>query len=602
MLSSFRKLTKVVIWLVVVAFVGTIIFAWGMDITRSKAQRDIIGTINGNDVKYETYRGYYDQLYRAEQAQNEGDIDHAALRRIRYQAWDNLVTDYLLQNEMNKRKIYITDDELVGFLRFQPPAELRQVPAFQTDGVFDQEKYVQAMSDVSPQSMQFWAQVEAMYRPEYRKLKLQQEIISTVRVSEDEIQEHYLETSEKVRAEIINVPASKYTGQEPEVTEEELQAFYSIHREDYKVDERAALECIIFSKDPTEEDWERINLEAEDIKKQLDEGADFAELAQAYSEDASAKQGGDVGWFGKGEMVKEFEETAFSLKNDEISDPIRTQFGWHILQIMGRRTEGGKEQVNARHILLKIRTSNETLDAAFKTANNILNDISGSDLADAAAKNNTTVENTGLFTRNSSIPKIGYDKRVNEFAFENKVGTLSPVFETDAAIIVAKVSEHVPAGIASFEEAYEEVKRDYINDLALTMCSQEMDKIYADIESGMSFEKASKKAGYDVINSGEITRERSIPVIGRNPKVIGKIFSLDNPGDMSEPFAYENGWAIVKLIERQSADLSKYGEIRDSLQQVIMASKQQQVFNAWFTGLVEDSNIEDYLAEFFTSR
>ncbi len=602
MLSTFRKFTKVVIWVVVVAFVGTIIFAWGMDVTRSKAQKNIVGTIDGKDINYQTYQDYYDRLYKSEQARTEMDLDDAAIRGIRIQAWDNLVAQNLLDREIKKRHIKVTDDEMVSFLRYQPPADLQQHQAFQTDGKFDYEKYMSAMVDPNPQMIQFWASVEALYRPELRKFKLQQEIMSTIRVGEDEIRDFYLKSQEKASAQIINVPITRYSEPGPDVSEEEIRGYYESHKDKYKIGERAALECVIFSKDPTEEDWERIKTEAELIKAKIDEGDDFTELAQAYSEDATAKSGGDLGWFGKGHMVKEFEEAAFALDIGEVSEPVRTEFGWHIIKVDDKKKDKDGEQVKASHILLKIHTSNETLDMAYRNANKILDEVSGSDLAGAAEKAGLTTENTGLFTKNTPIPKIGFNKRISEFAFKNKVGTISPILDTDAAIVIAKVAERVPAGISSFEEAGDRAEGDLIDEIALQMCEQEIDKIHAKIKEGAKFEKAAKNAGYDMIKTGEVNRQSYIPTIGRDPEVLGAIFSLHNPGDIGEPFGYSQGWAIIKLLERQSADLAGYGDVRDSLEQIILTTKQREVFNVWFIDLVESTEIEDYLDEIFTAR
>jgi peptidyl-prolyl cis-trans isomerase D len=602
MLSTFRKFTKVVIWVVVVAFVGTIIFAWGMDVTRSKAQKNIVGTIDGEDINYQIYQRYYDRLYQDEQARSEAELDDAIIRRIRIQAWDNLVTENLLTREIEKRHIRVTDDEMVSFLRYQPPVDLQQHPDFQTDGQFDYEKYMSAMVNPSPGATQFWASVEALYRPELRKFKLQQEIMSTIRVTEDEIRDYYLNSQEKASARIINVPITRYSEPGPDASEEEIRGYYESHKDKYKIGERAALECVIFSKDPTEEDWERIKTEAELIKAKIDEGDDFTELAQAYSEDATAKSGGDVGWFGKDQMVKEFEETAFALEIGQVSEPVRTEFGWHIIKVDDRKKDKDGEQVKASHILLKIRASNETFDLAYRKCNRILDEVSGSDLAGAAEKAGLTTENTGLFTKDASIPKIGFNKRISEFAFKNKVGTISPILDTDAAILIVKIAERVPAGISSFEEARDRAERDLIDEIALQMCEQEIGKIHAKIKEGTKFEKAAKNAGYDVIKTGEVNRQSYIPTVGRDPEILGTIFSLNNPGDISEPFGYSRGWAIIKLLERQSADLADYGVVRDSLEQIILTTKQQEVFNAWFIDMVESTEIEDYLDEIFTAR
>lgn len=600
MLSTFRKFTKVVIWLVIIAFVGTIIFAWGMEITQSKAQRNIVGTINGKDIDYRVYQTYYEQLYQSKQAGSDQELDATTLRQIRQQAWDNLVSEYLLNQQIEKRGIKETDEEIVGFLRYQPPTELQQIQEFQTDGKFDYQKYISAMTN--PQAATFWASVEARYRPQIRIYKLQQEVAATARITEDELHNYFIATQEKVRGQIINVPAVKFSEPGPEVSDEQLRQYYESHKEDYKTDERASLECVLFSKKATEDDWARVKTELEAIKARIDAGEDFGDMAKSYSEDGAAKNGGDLGVFRKGQMVPEFDQVAFALETGQVSEPVRTRFGWHLIKVFSKQQDVSGEQIQASHILLRVQPSTETTDQMFRTANKILDEMSGSDLAAAAAAMGLKTELTGSFVKGGSIPKIGADRKINDFAFKNDVGEVSPIYETDSAIVIAKVVERTPAGIAPFEIAKASVRRDVVNQMAMEACQSEMMRVGAQIAAGVPFETAAKNAGYTPITTDLISREGFIPGIGTDPYVIGTLFNLANPGDVSKPFKYNRGWAIVKLLERQSADASQYAAKRDSLEQALLSTKQREVFNAWYQDLMTSAQVEDYLDEFFSVR
>jgi len=601
MLSTFRKYTKAFIWVVVIAFVGTIIFAWGMDVTRSKTQKNIIGTIDGNDIDYRTYQSYYDRLYQQEQAKTNNELDLATLNTIRQNAWDQLVADYLFNREIQDRHITVTNEEFYAFLKYQPPQEIQQSEAFRgEDGKFNYQQYLAALAD--PRYGSFWQQVEYVYRPELRKMKLQDQIISTVRVSEDEIRDYFMNAKESAKVEYVNCNVAKYADPNLEVSEDDLRNYYANHKEDYKADERVSLDYVMFSKDPTERDWELIKLEAEEIKRMLDEGDNFEELAMAYSDDASASNGGDLGWFGKGRMVKEFEDAAFALNVGEVSDPVRTQFGWHIIKVLDKKKDKDGEQIKASHILLKIKASSETLDKAYSSAQQLSDAISGSDLAGAAQELGDTVKTTGLFTEKSPIPDIGYVKNIVKFAFNNEIGTISPIFETDAMVVVAKVAQKVAAGVQDYDEVADQVRRDFIDFLAKQKCKEDIDKIWAEVQNGASLKKAAKDDGYDVIETNEITRKSFLRGIGNAPEVVGTIFGMENPGDISGPVEYLRGWCIIKLIDRVGADLAEYGQVHDSLQQVILQEKQRDLFNDWYLNMLASANIEDFIDEFFTNR
>ncbi len=601
MLSSFRKLTKVVIWVVIVAFVGTIILVWGADVTRSPAQQNIIGVIDGDEISYQMFRPSLDILYQQRQAQaGEEELDFAAVNEIRRQAWDQFVADYIMNREIEARKITISDDEFVQFLKYQPPQEFQTNPNFQTDGKFDYQKWIATMEN--PQAASFWNQVEAYYRPQLVKAKLQQQVASIVRINDLDIEEYYMNANEKAKVEVINVANLKYLTPGPEVSDDQVQDYYNNHKEDYEVDNRASVDFVTFSKDPTDDDWALIELEAKDIKVMLDEGDDFNELAIAYSEGPSAPNGGDLGWFGSGQMVTEFNDAAFAMNVGDISDPVRTSFGWHIIKVDDKRKKDGKDEVKARHILLKIKASQNSLDKAFNTAQDFMSEADGSSFEVAAEARGLEIKNSGLFNENAAIPQIGNLRSVNKFAFQQKVGEISQIYENSAALVIVKVAEKTKAGIASLEEVKDRVISDVKRKLAMDFCRGDVENIHAAVVGGASFEKAATEAEASFQTSDLITRRGFVKGIGRDNRAIGAIFALENPGDISPPVEYQRGYAIFKLLERQSADLTGYTAVKDSIEQVVFSQKTNEALNAWYSDILESANIEDYLDEFFTQR
>jgi len=598
MLSTFRRYTKAFIWVVIIAFVGTIVLVWGMDITGYKSQSNIVGTIHGEKIDHNTFQPYYEREYEAEQSRTNGqELDDATIRQVKQVAWNRLVADILINRELEHRNIKETDDEVINFLRYQPPSFVQEVPAFQTDGKFDHNKYLAAMQDVGPEATRFWAQVEAVVRPELRRYKLQYQIASTARITEDEIHDYFIDTKEQANAQIIVVPVAKFNSSVIPPADTEIKDYYDKHKDEYKVGERASLDCLIFSKDPTEDDWTRVRLELLDAKDRIDAGEDFADLAKELSQDNSSSNGGDLGWFSRGQMVKEFDSAAFSLNVNQVSDPIRTIFGWHLIKVTDKRTEKGVEQIKASHILLRVNASTDTIDRLYKKANRILDNISNSDLAAAAAEDGMEIVNTGLFIRDASIPKVGVDKKISDFAFTNKVGTISSIFETDAAFVIAKVAKRIPAGTPSLDEILSQIKTDLLHEKAMQACQIEATKILGQVKGSGDFKQVAQRRGYDVVETGLITREGFIPGFGHDPIIIGTVFSLSNRGDLSLPVKFSRGYAIVKLVERQAVDATLYAQVHDSLEQVLLYTKQQEVINAWYKDLFDAAK-----AEYFPDR
>lgn len=601
MLSTFRKFTQVVIWLVIIAFVGTIILVWGKGMSTSKAQQNIIGTIAGVDIDYRLYKPYLERLIQQQQ-QKVGDqeIDASTMDNLRRQAWDQYVGDYLMQEEMAKRNITVSNKEMYQYLKYNPPQEFRNNPDFQTDGKFDYNKYLGTMAN--QQATYYWKQIENYYRPELAKAKLQQYIASTVRVGEQDIQEYYMDTHEKVKVDILGVSTARFLKQKPEVSEDQILDYYNKHKDDYKVDNRVSVDYVEFSKEPTEDDWALIKKDADDIKDLIDNGEDFAEMAISYSEGPSASKGGDLGWFKKGQMVAPFDSAVFAMKVGEVSQPVRTKFGWHIIKLMDKRKKDGVEELKASHILLKIKASENTLTLANNHAQDFLNKVDNSGFDEAATEMNLEVKNTGLFTENQSIPQLGNMHGVNSFAFGHDIGDVSQTYENASAEFVVRVAEKTPAGISPLDEIKDRVTEDARRELIFHLCENLATKLYGEVTNGTDFETAAKSEECTHLVSDFFSRDGFIKGIGRDPEALGAAFSLKNPGDICKPTKYARGYVIFKLLERQSADLTGYATVKDSLKQVIYQQQANEVLNSWYMELVQKANVEDYIDEFFVSN
>ena len=318
MFKFLRRMILPIIMIALTGFLATIVFQWGMDITsrRDYVSANTAATINGEEVTWTQFNSVYDRFYQAEMQDADEDLSEFRKKELRTLAWQQVLHDRLLMQEVGKYQIKVSDDELYAFLRFQPPPDLQQMTYFQTDGVFDYQKYRAAMADPSVSS--FWASVEPMVRIEILKQKVQATIIQTAQVTNEEIRNAYLADKEKVKVGMVNVPFSRFTPA-PEGSDEDLQSYFQQHSDDYKVEERAILNVVMISKEATDYDWEIDSAQAVLIYDSLKAGGDFAELASYHSDDISAQSGGDLGWFSEGQMVGEKKkilivEDAFELQ------------------------------------------------------------------------------------------------------------------------------------------------------------------------------------------------------------------------------------------------------------------------------------------------
>jgi peptidyl-prolyl cis-trans isomerase D len=597
MMKLMRKLTKQILWIVIAAFVGTIIFAWGMEFSRKKqSQRLVIATINGENISTFVFQQVYEQALK--QAEKEGkDIDEQATYQLREEVWNNLVNQFLLNQEAKKRGIQVTDAELYEYLRRFPPKELQENPAFQTkDGKFDYQKYLQALKD--PRIP--WKQVEDYIRPNLQLAKLQQSIVTLVRVTDDETRQFYEDQNEKIKVKYLLVPSYQFQRENIPVSDNEIGNYYQEHKDEFKTDQSVNLSYVFFEKKPSSADEEETKKRLLEIKDDVLAGEDFAGLAQDYSEDkGSAENGGDLGWFGKGMMVPAFEQAAFSLKPGEISDPVKTDFGWHLIKVTDRRVEGDKEEVKASHILLKITPSEETLTRIKESADGFAENVSKADFTKTAEEDKLPVSETGWFVQGGNIRGVGTNSQADEFAFGNDVGKTSDAFETAKGFYVFQVKAKRPAGIATLEEVKQVIKQKLTKSKADSLAYEKAQSIFSQIKTGKSLKDAADQNNATYAEPAEFSRNSPPPGIGGAPEFIGTAFSLTQPNQISSPVKTDLGAFIIQLVSRSTPNDSLFAAVKDSLTWVALQKKQSQVYQEWFAQVRKQAEIKDYRSEFY---
>lgn len=610
MFDSLRKMIVPIIAIVLLFFVAMIVLEWGLGFSGSQSvqEQNLAAVINGEEIPWTTYNRIYESLLQNE-SQNtpDGDVSDAVRMQLHERAWQQLVHDRVLIQEVAKKDIRVTNEEVYTYLKFSPPPEIQSIPNFQTDGRFDYQKYMMAMAD--PQASPFWASIEPLIRTDIMKLKLQEMVIQTVTVSEEEIKQAFLDSNEKVKVGAVNVSFDRFSKNAPEVTEDGLRAYYEQNRENYHLDERRGLAVALLEKEPRPYDWEVAFNKIKQIHDSIKAGADFAELAKTYSQDGSAQAGGDLGWFNKGQMVPEFDNMVFSMKPNTVSEPIKTQFGWHIIKLFDTKEEKAPGQADAKpvkqalasHILIKADLSRETLDEIYNRLETFRASANKVGFMKAAEDLQMPLRQAQPFFRGKNIQYIGNNPKVSDFAFENELNAISDLMENNSAYFVVQVAQIIPAGIASFEDSREKVQLDFIRNQVLVQCRDTANAIWADIQAGMPIDKAAKKHGDDYTVLEPFKRTDFIPEFRRDPQAIGAAFSLNQPDQMTPPTEHSQGLVIFKMIERITPDLTEFNAKRDSVMNGLVVKKQQDLYTRWFDNLVKNSeitnNVEKMLAE-----
>ena len=260
----------------------------------------------------------------------------------------------------------------------------------------------------------------------------------------------------------------------------------------------------------------------------------------------------------------------------------------------GKTEKERVKKAHVSHILIKVATSQNTRDNIFNQLQELLVIADNHGLDSAGRELGVPIKKTSPFERKSTIQFIGYSQQAEDFAFKEKVGTISDIMENASSYYIIGVAERIPAGIAKLEEKRSLVRGDLRNEILTKICKDTADAIYTAIKEGNSWDKAAKKYNCEYQQSELITRNNYMPGVGYDPKPMGVAFSLAETNQMSEPVSYKTGCVIIKMLDRINPNLTTFNEKRDSLFAAVKLQKQQDAYGKWFNMLVDNAEIENY--------
>jgi len=592
MMKKMRKITKSVMWFVVVAFVGTIIFAWGMDLTgkSSGVKPDVIATVNDQEISVQGYNSLFENRYK-EAEQSYGELTQEMVQSLRDQTFLELINQALLLAEVKKRKITVTDKEVFEFLRRNPPRELIKADFLQTDGQFDYGKYMQLLANPTVD----WTPYENFVRSTIAQVKLQELVVGMARVTPQEVKMNFLQSQTKLAARFIMFPASEFENK-IQISQTDIKNYYEQNKTKYKEEPRASLVYVLFSKAPSAEDEQSVKNELLDLRKKIEEGTEFVEIAIDYSEDpGTSSLGGDLGWFAQGAMVKPFEEALLKLKPGQISEPVKTDFGWHLIKFHGTKKENGQIKYHASHILLRLKPSSESLAKIKAAAQEFASQSQKAGFEKLAGQKQLNVVSTGLFKKNDFLKDFGSDSPAHRFAFESKVGEISPVMETPTGFAVCKLVEQKPAGIKSLEEMQNFLAKELNGQKALELAFQKATQIYLSLKPGQSLSQVAQNHQLKLSHTGTFTvQDISVSGVGISPEFQGVAFALTQEHPISKPVRGKFGAYILELASKEAPPDSLFTAMQDSLTSDLLNEKQSEIYNQWLSDLKRQAKIRDF--------
>jgi peptidyl-prolyl cis-trans isomerase D len=593
MMTKLREFTKTFIFILVFAFVGMMIFEWGMDYSGMNRGQNSVGEVNGDKLTYEQFQELYQQLFQSEKQRNDQDFDENKLKALRDQVWEQFVQRTLFSEEMNKLNISVSDSEIVYQIRNYPLDEIKSNPGFQTDGVFDMNKYRQAFSNPNIP----WVQIEDFYREQLPFVKLQNIITSSVRVSDSEIEDEFNRQNQMVNVEYLEIPFAKFNTTELQITDEEIKQYYDEHIDDYQQKEKRTLSYVLFPLAPTTADTQRTLREFDDIKERLTNDEDINKIADELSDDPGVKENhGRYEFFERGAMVKPFEEAAFNGKKGELVGPVLTQYGYHLILIEDKRIEKGKEQVQVSHVLISVTTGPSTREGMADKAALFAEDGSTEGFNAMAERDGYTVEETTEFAEEGTfVPGFGRNFGIVNFAFTNELNGVSDYMETENGFAVFMLTGINPEGAKPLEEVKvivtNRAKMEKAKEKGKAFASEFESKINADNDwSNVAKSDGAQIVRYD--STADFKIRTSVPKIGYNPDFNATAFSL-KVNQISEPVEASRGLYYLRLLEKTELDTSVFKQQQALIKSRLLNQKRGQVFEEWYDYLKESADIVD---------
>ncbi len=548
---------------------------------------------------------------------------------------NQLVEGALLRQEADNLGIQVPDDAVRSVIE--------QMDAFQRNGSFSPGIYRIALQRQGYTPAGF----EASIRNEILTGQMRDIVGMGARVTEEETFNEFVRSEQKVKLAYIKVPGEDYRDQ-VQIEEEALATFFSENGQDYEIPDSVSIEYIAYTPDgnfevaePSREQIEeyyalhepdeftraesvaarhilkRVDAEAPDedkaaartaleaAKARLEAGESFADLASEVSDDATAKTGGDLGSFGRGAMVKPFEEAAFALEPGGRSDIVETRFGFHLIEVYERQAGGTVPLDEVEEKIIKKLKDRERKTASLEAA---IDDgaalLDGASFDKVAADRGIDIEITPLLKLGDEVPGIGKAPSFIAAAVElEKEGDVSEPVRVGDGNYILRLKTHKAAHIPDLATVREDVERDFRKAGAASAARAKADALLAGVRDGKTLEEVAKTAGLETKTTEPFSKRGGfIPGLGAIPGLKDVAFSVKNAGEpLPRTFESRGDAYVLVLEERVSADRDKFDERRDEL---LDAANKQTANRAYaqFIGKLRSSAQVSYNPELIASQ
>jgi peptidyl-prolyl cis-trans isomerase D len=398
-------------------------------------------------------------------------------------------------------------------------------------------------------------------------------------------------TPEKRKIQYVMVDTAKILSQTP-VSKEDLQAYYDQHRDDYRVPEQVSVSHILIKTPLPGPDGkvdakgtEDARKKAEDVLKQLKAGGNFADLARKYSEDpGSGKNGGSLGWIGRGRTVPEFEKAAFSLAKGSTSDLVQSSYGFHIIRVDDQQSAHVKTLDEVKDQIEESIKQQKAAQAAANQVNALLAQARTAGLEKAAAAKGLNVVSTDFVSRTDSLPGIGNSPQFMGAVFGQAEKSPPDQVQLPQGYAIFEVTAIKPPATPTFDEIRSRVESEFKNERVAALLTQKTQELSDRAKAEHDLKKAAKEAGAAIKSSDFVLPDSQVPDIGSMTGAAAAAFAL-KPGEISSPINNGNTGVVLQILDRQQPTAQDFDAQKDQIRDSLTQAKEQEMFIVFLTNL-----------------
>lgn len=629
MLSLMRKhatswLIKLILGAIVIVFVLWGVGSW----TSQRSGR--VATVNGEGITLDEYRTTYKRLIDQVRRNFGNNLNDELIESLQLskKALDQLVDRKLLLQAAEKLDLRVSDEELAR--------SIRDISAFQEAGVFNSRRYqiLLGRNNLTPEDFEASqrdlllieklnnlitagvkvSDAEALQWYKWNNASVDLQFVlfaadryKNVSVSKQEVEEYFnahkenYKTEPKIKVRYLKFDPQKYVAA-VEVADDEIRDYYDDHPDEFETPKTVEARHILIKvkRDADPEKVAEARARIEKILKMARDGQDFAKLAKKFSEGPSKDKGGYLGTFRRETMVQPFADKAFAMQAGEISEPVRTDFGWHIIKVEKINPAAKKSLADARDGIRKKLADRAAKARAYDAAESAYDaNFEGEDLKSIAGQQGLAMHTTEFFSRRKPPGGIPQTADFAKSAFGLPEGEISEVQDFGDGYYLLQVIEKQPARIPELKTVADRVKADLINEKKNQQAKMDAQALLEAIKGGAAFETAAKKFGLTPKTTGLFKRREAIPGIGYEPEISRAAFELSDQNPLPEQvFKGRKGYYVIQFRARQAPATDAFAKEKKNIVARLLQQKQVSAMDAWLKQMRSRSEIvieEDFV-------